>query len=128
MKRIKLFIAAFALLAGISGGFMATAAVSAATAQQTVCETLEAGSDCKTTPHGNASINGVIGALINLLSFIVGLLAVIMIIVSGFKYVTAGGDSSKITSAKNTLIYAIVGVAIAALAQIIVKFVLNKLK
>ena len=48
-----------------------------------------------------------------------------MIIISGFKYVTAGGDSAKVGSAKNTLIYALVGLVIAALAQFIVHFVFS---
>ena len=48
-----------------------------------------------------------------------------MVIVSGLKYITASGDSSSISSAKNTLIYALVGLAIAALAQIMVHFVLT---
>jgi len=51
--------------------------------------------------------------------------AVIMIIVGGFRYITSGGDSTRVGGAKNTLIYAIVGLIIVALAQAIVHFVLN---
>jgi hypothetical protein len=49
-----------------------------------------------------------------------------MIIFAGFKYVTSGGDSSKIGSAKNTLIYAVVGLVVAGLSQIIVRYVVTK--
>jgi hypothetical protein len=52
--------------------------------------------------------------------------AVIMIIVGGLKYITSGGDSGNITSAKNTILYAIVGLIVVALAQIIVRFVLER--
>ncbi len=64
--------------------------------------------------------------IINVISVIVGVIAVIMIIFGGFRYITSGGTSEKITSAKNTLLYAIIGLIIVALAQVIVKFVLNK--
>lgn len=71
-------------------------------------------------------INTTITAVINLLSSIVGILAVVMLIVGGFRYITSNGDSNKVGSAKNTVIYALIGVAIVALAQVIVQFVLNK--
>jgi hypothetical protein len=51
--------------------------------------------------------------------------AVIMIIYGGFRYITSGGDSNRVGSAKNTLIYAIIGLIIVALAQLIVHFVLS---
>jgi hypothetical protein len=49
-----------------------------------------------------------------------------MIIYGGFRYITSGGDSNGVTAAKNTILYAIIGLIIVALAQIIVNFVLNK--
>lgn len=63
--------------------------------------------------------------IVNYLSIIVGVVAVIMIIVGGFRYITSGGDSGNVSTAKNTLIYAIVGLIIVALAQFIVRFVLG---
>ena len=56
----------------------------------------------------------------------VGIIAVIMIIVGGFRYIASGGKQESITAAKNTILYAIIGLVIVALAQIIVKFVLEK--
>jgi hypothetical protein len=49
-----------------------------------------------------------------------------MIIIGGFRYITSGGDSGSVSSAKNTVLYAIVGLIIVALAQVIVRFVLSK--
>jgi hypothetical protein len=49
-----------------------------------------------------------------------------MVIYGGFKYITSGGDSGKVTSAKNTIVYAAIGLVVVALAQFIVKFVLGK--
>jgi hypothetical protein len=52
--------------------------------------------------------------------------AVVMIIIGGLKYITSGGDSGNVTGAKNTILYAIIGLVIVALAQFIVRFVLSK--
>jgi hypothetical protein len=78
------------------------------------------------TDNGNTNINNIIKTVINVFSWVVGVVAVIMIIVGGFRYVTAGGDSNNVSSAKNTIIYAIIGLVIVAMAQFIVQFVLNK--
>ncbi len=71
-------------------------------------------------------LNNTIANVINILSAIVGIVAVIIIIVAGFKYVTSAGNDQTVASAKKTLLYAIIGLIVVALAQIIVKFVLNK--
>jgi hypothetical protein len=64
--------------------------------------------------------------LVDVFSVIVGVVAVIMIIFGGFRYITSGGDSNNISGAKNTIIYAVIGLVVVALAQFIVQFVLNK--
>lgn len=71
-------------------------------------------------------VNNLITQIINIVSVIVGIVAVLMIIYGGFKYITSGGDSGNITTAKNTILYAIIGLVIVALAQFIVRFVLSK--
>jgi len=58
---------------------------------------------------------------------IVGIAAVIMIIVGGFRYITSGGNDASVTSAKNTILYAVIGLIVVALSQLIVRFVLGKL-
>jgi hypothetical protein len=75
---------------------------------------------------GSGRLDTVVTNIVNVLSVIVGIVAVIMIIIGGFKYITSGGDSGSITSAKHTIIYAIVGLVVVALAQVIVRFVLDK--
>jgi hypothetical protein len=79
--------------------------------------------------NGNATkkINDILHSVINLLSAIVGVVAVIMIIVGGFRYITSGGNDTSVTSAKNTILYAIIGLIVVALAQIIVRFTLQKI-
>jgi hypothetical protein len=89
--------------------------------------------NCATDAEGNAVAGGNIGKLdsllntvINIFSAVVGIIAVIMIIYGGFKFITSGGDSTKVTSARNTIIYAVIGLIIVALAQTIARFVLEK--
>ncbi len=93
--------------------------------QSAACEGAGIGTGgCDSASAGN-KINGVIKMIVNLLSVVVGVVAVIMVIISGFKYITSGGDSNAVASAKSTLVYAIVGLVIVALAQFIVYFVLS---
>lgn len=70
-------------------------------------------------------LNDLLKKIVNIISAVVGVVAVIMIIVGGFKYITSGGDSNNVSGAKNTIIYAIIGLVIVALAQVIVHFVLD---
>ena len=78
------------------------------------------------TSDAESRVNEIIRTVINIFSLIVGVVAVIMIIVGGLKYITSSGDSGNVTSAKNTILYAIIGLVIVALAQIIVRFVLQR--
>lgn len=87
------------------------------------------GSSCggtSTTSGSTSKINDLVKLIVNIFSLIVGIVAVVMIIVGGLRYITSGGDSNNVSSAKNTIIYAIIGLVIVALAQFIVQFVLNK--
>lgn len=82
---------------------------------------------CETSGvQASDKINNLIREVINTFSAIVGIVAVIMIIFGGFRYITSGGDSSNVTTAKNTILYAIIGLIVVALSQFIVKFVLGK--
>jgi cytochrome bd-type quinol oxidase subunit 2 len=76
--------------------------------------------------EAQSNVNSIIETVINIFSLVVGVVAVIMIIIGGLKYITSSGDSGNITGAKNTILYAIVGLVVVALAQIIVRFVLTE--
>jgi hypothetical protein len=80
--------------------------------------------DCKATTSAG-DLNGLIKSIINILSVLVGAAAVIMIIIGGFRYVTSAGSDTGVQAAKKTILYAIVGLIIVALAQVIVHFVLK---
>jgi len=76
--------------------------------------------------NAGQKIDTTIQNVINLLSVAVGIAAVIMLIVGGFRYVTSAGSQETVKAAKNTILYALIGLVIVALAQLIVNFVLNK--
>ena len=80
-----------------------------------------------TGTQGGRTATQILEIAVNVLFFILGALAVIMIIWSGIRYVTSAGNAAAITSAKNTLVYAVVGLIVALLAYAIVNFVLSSL-
>lgn len=69
----------------------------------------------------------LIGNIISVLLFIIGVIAVIMIVISGLKYVTSNGDTNQVTSAKNTILYSVIGLIVAIMAYGIVEFVIDAL-
>ena len=82
-----------------------------------------------TTDMQNKSIageGGLISILINFLLWTVGILSVVMIIFSGFRYITSAGDAAKTKSAQTALTYSIVGLIVAVLAWVIVKMILRQ--
>ncbi len=78
------------------------------------------------TEGSGRSLNDIAALVINIFSWVVGVIAVLFAIIAGFKYITSGGDPSAIKSAKDTLLYVIIGLIIVALSQVIVNFVLDK--
>ncbi len=76
---------------------------------------------------GNGGGQGIFVTITNVLLFIIGAIAVIMLIIGGIRYTISGGDSSQVTSAKNTILYAIVGIIVAILAYAVVNFVVGSL-
>lgn len=81
---------------------------------------------CTATTDTDSPLNRIIRTIINIFSIIVGAVSVIMIIYGGFKYITSGGNDTNVSSAKSTILYAVVGLIVVALAQVIVRFVLTQ--
>ena len=78
-----------------------------------------------TDDEEGSPINKFIKLVIKYFSMIIGAVSVIMIIYGGFKYITSGGNDKNVSGAKNTILYAVIGLVIVALAQVIVRFVLT---
>lgn len=81
--------------------------------------------NCQET--GDDSFSFVVRRIINIFSIVVGAVSVIMIIIGGFRYIISGGDSSGVSGAKNTILYAVVGLVIVLFAQIIIRFVITNI-
>lgn len=67
----------------------------------------------------------VIKNVIGILSFLVGLVAVLMIVIAGFRFVTSNGDAATAKSARETIIYAVIGIIITVMAYAIVNFIID---
>jgi len=97
---------------------------------KTTTEAIQCGTDqtadTKSSTDPGQKIDTTIQNVINLLSVAVGIAAVVMLIIGGFRYVTSAGNAETTKAAKNTILYALTGLVIVALAQLIVNFVLNK--
>lgn len=119
IQTLKMTAAAFLLISAFAV-VPATPVFAQGNARAQVCESIDG------CGSGQGRIQDAIRTVINILSAVGGIIAVIMIIIGGFKFLTAGGDSNSVSSARNTIIYAIVGLIVIAFAQVIVRFVLQK--
>ncbi len=123
MNKLKLFIVA--ALATLSVAFVSTPVAFAACSSAKDC--VSTGVDSAGGSGAPTNIDGLIKTIVNLLLFVLGAVSVIMIIIGGFKYTTSQGDSSSLSSAKNTILYSVVGLVIAIAAYGIVNFVIDQL-
>jgi len=121
-RPLTVLLVSVMLLAGVvaAAGFESVAAQA-----DSVREGINYTGDEISQDQAKNSIENIIETTINLFSLVVGVIAVIMIIIGGLKYIMSSGDASNVTSAKNTILYAIIGLVIVAFAQIIVLFVLD---
>ena len=104
-------------------GFAGLSSVVSATTLQDGAEAAR----CDGCPSDLFGDTGVFKQVTNTILYIVGVIAVIMLIIGGIKYVVSGGDAKKVTDAKNTVLYAIIGLVICFLAFAIVNFVISAL-
>ncbi len=134
MKRIKsallTLMVSFGLVAPLG---LATVTYAAATDMENqLCKGAQLdpsatdGCNAKAIKDSGTGVKDIIATGIDLFSLVVGIIAVIMIIIGGVKYITSNGDAGNVTGAKNTILYAIIGLIVVALAQTIVFFVLGR--
>ncbi len=123
MKRIRTTIISLALALGIIA--MPTVPVFAAPDCGTPVECAQKGVDDTGGSEGQPKLQDGIKTIVTILLFILGAIAVIMIIIGGIRYTTSNGDASSIKAAKDTILYAVIGLIVAILAYAIVNFVLD---
>lgn len=140
IQKIKrqLLIMTSALMVLVPAGTVATVGVaSAGTCKSSIASRVAegatksspSGSDgisCSSTGVDDSAITNLARRIVTTFSIIVGAASVIMIIYGGFRYIISGGESGRVGAAKTSLIYAVVGLVIVALAQLIIHFVLNQ--
>jgi hypothetical protein len=129
MNKIKKIILALAVI--LSGAVFINAPVHAACDPKTdvqcvpICDELDEqqkqAAGC--TVDKNTSVASNLTHIIDAAISIVGILAVLVIVIAGQRYITAGGDSAKVKQAKDMILYAVVGIVVAGLAWAIINFV-----
>ena len=122
MKKIKMLIVTLGLICGL--GIFVPSYVGAVSALDDVCKADSTSTLCT---HKDDDLMNYVKIIINTLMFALGAISVVMIILGGIKYTTSMGDAKNVESAKNTIMYAVIGLVVAVLAFAIVNFVIGKL-
>ena len=120
MKKIKNII--LSILVALSMSFMAVPALAADSAFEDACSN----SDSSLCQDQSTDIGDIVKTIVNTLLYVLGAVCVIVIIIGGVFYVTSMGNASSVEKAKNTILYAVVGLVVALLAYAIVNFVIGK--
>lgn len=121
MKKIKYALLTLGIICGV-GSMVLSPAVGAVDLYQ--CDN-PANANLPICKDKDKNITTTVTDIINIILYVLGALAVIMIIYAGILYVLSGGDANNVTRAKNTLMYAIIGLIVALLAYAIVNFVIK---
>lgn len=125
MKRFIMSLALVATLAGV-GTLALPAAQVGAINVFSQCASNADSSVCKAQGSDNAT--SLIKKVINTMLFLLGSIAVIVIVIGGIRYTTSAGEASQMKAAKDTIMYAVVGLVVAILAYTIVNFVVSSFK
>jgi len=91
------------------------------------CKSISQLGNGQTCTTGSTSVASIAKGVVSFISVLAGIIAVIMIIVAGLRFITANGDSNGISRARTALFYAAIGLAVAALAQVLVLLVINRI-
>lgn len=123
MKIFTKILTAGMLMVGLLG--VLTPAVSAANGIN-ICSGNENSIYCKNKNTGETQVNGIIKTIVEVLLTAVGAISIIMIVIGGVMFALSSGDAQKAAKARNTVLYAVVGLAVSLFASAIVNFVFNR--
>ena len=112
------------LIVGLLGVF--TPAVSAANGIDICSGDSKDSVYCQNKDSGGAQVNGIIKTIVEVLLTAVGAISIIMIVIGGIMFALSSGDAQKAAKARNTVLYAVVGLAVSLFASAIVNFVFNR--
>jgi hypothetical protein len=135
MKKLRTLLISFVTIIGLAVPLvpvMAPIAAADTTGASTSCSSPTdcigqgvTGVDASGKSANQDDLKNFIKTIVNVLLFILGAIAVIMIIIGGIRYTTSNGDTAQLTAAKNTILYAVIGLVVAILAYAIVNFVIS---
>ena len=132
-KSIKTAIAGLLMVPALALGSAAFVPTSAFAADCSDTDSISGGLDCanpgtkETCLFTTDTCTGYFTTIVNTALFIIGALSVVMLIYGGIRYTISMGDAKNVEAAKNTIMYAIIGIVVAMLAFAIVNFVIGKL-
>ncbi len=133
MKSIKIMLAGLIAVPLLSFGMTMVAPISAF-ADPADCDpgslTIKSGAGCSQGSDQKSDLfgtGGIFTTVTNTALFVIGAISVIMLIYGGIRYTTSAGNEKSVTAAKNTILYAIVGIIVALLAYAIVNFVITSM-
>lgn len=121
MKRFRYMMASLAVVLGL--GVFAAAPTGAVNVFKTCNGTNSDSSVC--AAKNDDDVNSLVQIIVEILLWAIAVISVIMIVVGGLRYVISGGDAAQIKAARETIVYAVVGLVVAILSFAIVKFVLR---
>ena len=134
-KAINVMLAGLLFIPMLALAVSAVAPVQVSAADPVACNskdlTVQNGADCSGgqsgTPNQLFGDGSIFQNITNAALFLIGAISVIMLIYGGIRYTISGGDTKNVTDAKNTILYAVVGIVVAIMAYAIVNFVIGKL-
>ena len=134
MKKLKAILVSLPVTSLVFGGvLLATVATTVLQSQSVFAQGVSEGiSGGASTAKGNNQPDklegqeGIFKKVTDVLLFLAGAVAVIVLIIGGIRYVISSGDSGQVQSAKNTILYAVVGLVVVIMAYAIVNFVINQ--
>lgn len=121
----QLLVASFVMIVGFSFMLVFATQVGAVDIIGESCKGGVSSELCQADKE-NIETDGTIKTIVDVLMFLLGVVAVISIIIGGIIYVTSNGDSSKLTQAKNIILYAVIGLIVALMSWGIVRFILEQ--
>ena len=130
-KKIKNVTLSLILALGLASVSVPAAVQAQSTIADNICTGVlnasgeEATDSSSCEEDGENSFSTIITRVINIFSILIGSISVIMIIIGGFRYIISGGDQNNVTAAKNTIMYALIGLVVVLFSQVIVRFVLT---
>ncbi len=126
MRNLKLSIVSALTVLGMGVGLVTVPQPAAYAANCTsAADCAQDGLNASGGKANNTNIGAFIKDIVNILLYILGAVAVIMIVIGGIRYTISNGDSGAVSNAKNTILYAVIGLIIALMAYAIVNFVLT---